>query len=115
MRFFFSKKVHILVSLFLVSSAWGLWRISSRSQKPVEEIIFATATKGGTYYPLGSQLGRIIEELPNRAVSRVKVIETNGSKDNISHLLTGYADVALVAVPALVEHEKDKDGKDIKK
>ncbi len=63
----------------------------------------ATASRGGTYYPIGRHLARILADLPEfSAFERVQADTTEGSNQNVRLLAEGSADLALVMGPALL-------------
>lgn len=74
-----------------------------RSPGPWEQVTISTATRGGTYYILGSQLARVLERLPGNPIKHVKAELSRGSQENIQRLIKSQADVALVQGPALTE------------
>ena len=67
--------------------------------KPIK-LVVATATRGGTYYPLGHQLARILEDIVGQPIEKVIVLETHGSNENVTLLLSSHqnnkADIAFV-------------------
>ncbi len=86
----------------------ALWLNSACAPSgPWKQVTIATATKGGTYNVLGSQLARILERLPGKPIERVKAEQSRGSIENIKRLMGSKADVALVQGPALVEATRE--------
>ncbi|UCC72868.1 MAG: TAXI family TRAP transporter solute-binding subunit [Gemmatimonadota bacterium] len=73
-------------------------------------ITIATATEGGTYYPLGNQLARILEGLPNERVATAEAMETRGSRENVELLMDSRANIAFVMGPALVSAVEQRPG-----
>ena len=49
-------------------------------------LTIATATEGGTYFALGKQLARILENLPGEVILEAEAALTDGSRDNIERL-----------------------------
>ena len=82
--------------------------------KQWEQVTIATATQGGTYYPLGQQLARILEGLPGTPIQRSVAEASNGSQENIQRLIDSKADIAFVMAPALIEASR-KDPETIEK
>ncbi|UCF81502.1 MAG: TAXI family TRAP transporter solute-binding subunit [Acidobacteriota bacterium] len=72
-----------------------------RPKPSLQHLKISTATIGGTYYPLGAQLARILEQLPGRPIQRAVAEQSNGSVENIQRLVNAQADVAFVMGPAL--------------
>jgi TRAP transporter TAXI family solute receptor len=64
----------------------------------------ATASRGGTYYPIGRHLARILADLPEFSdYERVRADTTDGSIQNVHLLAEDSADLALVMGPALLQ------------
>ncbi|MCK5903416.1 MAG: TAXI family TRAP transporter solute-binding subunit [Cocleimonas sp.] len=61
-----------------------------------KELVLATATKGGTYYPIGKILANMWNDTLKDSGISVKVISTQGSKENIDLLKKGKADLAMM-------------------
>ena len=70
-----------MIALVALTLCIGLafWLLSSGEQDWTVRI--ATATPGGTYYPLGIQLAHILKELP--PIRDASIWETSGSVQNI--------------------------------
>ena len=94
--------VLIVAVVVLVAVALGV-NFYSRRPGPWKQVTIATATKGGTYYVLGEQLARILEDLPGKPIKSVKAEPSQGSQENIQRLITSEADVAFVMRPTLVK------------
>jgi TRAP transporter TAXI family solute receptor len=86
-----------------------LFSLASDDRGPWTATI-ATATKGGTYYPLGSQLARILEGHPDQRVDSAEAILTRGSRENIDLLMDSVANIAFVMGPALVRAVEERPG-----
>ncbi|MFC1557791.1 TAXI family TRAP transporter solute-binding subunit [candidate division KSB1 bacterium] len=70
------------------------------------QVKIATATRGGTYFPLGDGLARILGELGGKHIEKAEVLVTRGSKDNIDLIISqtdDKADIAFVQKPVLIE------------
>ena len=65
----------------------------------------ATATPGGTYYPLGAQLAHILKELPERQIRGASIWETSGSVENIRLLCNPRSEYRNAA-----ERERAQEG-----
>ncbi len=61
-----------------------------------KQLVLATATKGGTYYPIGKILANMWNDTLKDSGISIKVISTQGSKENIDLLKTGKADLAMM-------------------
>ncbi|UCC83863.1 MAG: TAXI family TRAP transporter solute-binding subunit [Gemmatimonadota bacterium] len=77
---------------------------------PSWTVTIATATKGGTYYPLGSQLARILEGLPDERIDSAEARSTRGSRENIDLLMDSEASIAFAMGPALVRAVEERPG-----
>ena len=88
--------VVLLAALFFLRAVFGgSW-----------DVAIATASPGGTYYPVGQQLARILNRLPAGHVRSARADSTRGSGENIRRLLddeqpAGSAPIAFVMGPAL--------------
>ncbi|HHW43451.1 MAG TPA: TAXI family TRAP transporter solute-binding subunit [Desulfotomaculum sp.] len=86
--------IWIIILIFLLSLA-GLSGCGSGSGKPATHLTFATAGTGGTFYPLGGGMAKIITKyVPN---TQVTAEATGGSVENARLLDKGEADLAFVA------------------
>jgi hypothetical protein len=75
------RLLHFLIALMTLTLFMTLaFRLLSRAQKKWT-IKIATATPGGTYYPLGSQLAHIVKQLP--PIRDASIWETSGAEENI--------------------------------
>jgi TRAP transporter TAXI family solute receptor len=88
----------VIVAALLIPRALG---------PPKWSAAIATATPGGTYYPLGRQLALILERLPGTPIERVLARQSSGSQENVLLLLDSIRDdatpnIAFVMGPALV-------------
>ena len=90
----------IIVTLTIVVAAVVL--IVYYPRREMWEVKIATATRGGTYLPLGKQFARILEQLDEKHIVKAEHIETASSLDNIDRLVAEEADIAFVLEPALV-------------
>jgi len=72
-----------------------------------ETLTISTATEGGTFYALGIQLARILEDHPERLLDEVVAIKSGGSAENIDRLLSGEADIAFASRNALNGFDAD--------
>ncbi len=70
------------------------------------EVTVATGTRGGTYWVLGEQFARILEGLPGKPIKSAKAEMSDGSRENITRLLNGEADIAFVNRISLMEADK---------
>ena len=70
-----------------------------------QTVTIATGTIGGTYYVLGQQFARVLNELPGKPRITAEAVESEGSLDNLERLIStekGYpAGIAFVMKPAL--------------
>ncbi len=58
------------------------------------ELTIATGSKSGVYYPIGETMVKVLEkDYPN---TKIKIIETDGSVENLQLLKEGKVDLALV-------------------
>ena len=100
------RQLKPIVVVLIVGAVAVLGAAASRrffSHRPEWSITIATASPGGTFYPLGNQLARILARLPGGPIEHVEAQESAGSQDNIQRLINSEANVALVMGPALVE------------
>ena len=67
-----------------------------RRARSFEPLTIATATPGGTYAVIGSELARILNELPELSSRQVTAIQTAGSAHNVQLLMSGDVDLAFV-------------------
>jgi TRAP transporter TAXI family solute receptor len=72
-------------------------------EKETYSLTIATATRGGTYHPLGTQLAGILRELPDRPIEEARAITSAGSDANIDLLLSGKAQLAFIQSTALAK------------
>lgn len=81
-----------VLALAVAVMGWQLWR----GDAPAEpfELRIATSTPGGVYYPMGDGIARLLERHIDGL--EVKVLETDGSFENMRLMDAGEADLALV-------------------
>jgi TRAP transporter TAXI family solute receptor len=94
----------IVIALTAVTLLVGTWFISP---PPPRRIVLATGQPDGAYYDFGRQYARRLGPLG----LGVDVLETNGSIDNLEHLLHHQADVAFVqsgTYPLVAEQDTGK-------
>lgn len=70
--------------------------------QPPSHLTIATATPGGTYHAIGTDLARILDRVLREQFDSVRAIPTSGSSDNIDRLATGEVKLALVTRSALL-------------
>ncbi len=91
----------VVISVVLMAFFFGPW-----SDRGPWEVTIATATKGGTYNPLGHQVARVLEKLPE--ISKTTVLETAGSVENFQLLCDSKADFGFVFRPAIAEAPQEE-------
>jgi uncharacterized protein len=93
--------IAIVAVLGLISAFSAWYCLSSREQA----VTIATGTEGGTYYVLGQEFARVLNELPGGAQIKAEAVESEGSFDNLKRLIRAEkvdpADIAFVMKPAL--------------
>lgn len=68
-----------------------------RSYPPERDLLLATATTGGTYYPVGVAIATLVtRELSDSQSVNVSAITSSGSAENISLLSRGEVQLALI-------------------
>ncbi len=94
----------VLVLICLV----GYWFVPEPLAR--QDIVIATGTQGGSYYPLGQQMAFVLRELSGEGFRSATALETAGSLDNLKRLTaprnkSGAADMAFVQYTALANAE----------
>lgn len=91
----------VLVSIIAAICAALIYRYRATCDRGPWTITIGTATPGGTYWPIGRELARILNDLPGDDIKKAVAINTAGSVDNIQKLKSGEINVALVSRHAL--------------
>lgn len=108
-----SSRVKWMVCLLVVVVAIATVVVVSkqRARKPGPwNVKIATGTTGGTFNVLGTQLARILEELPEKPIEVARAKPSSGSRENIERLLNSEADLAFVVRPALAVASDEERG-----
>lgn len=103
-----SKSKTSLISILLVGLVGSILYLGFRGAAFVEPLTIATATPGGTYAVIGSELARILERLPELSSRQITALETAGSAHNLQLLMSGEADLALVKRTTLLQAPFDQ-------
>lgn len=73
------------------------------------QVTIATATRGGTYFPLGEEFARILERLEGKPIEKAVALPTQGSLENfelISSQADSSADIAFITKSVLVKADQ---------
>jgi TRAP transporter TAXI family solute receptor len=75
-----------------------------------KSVTILTATKGGTYYPLGKGLAQVLKQLPGTPIKDANAVQTDGSIANIESLLNKEDNVvAFTMASDLVRNTEAKE------
>ena len=88
------KRIITTIALFsLLLASFAITGCGSKGLSK-KEFTIATGSKSGVYYPIGETLAKILKE--NHPDITLKVLETNGSVENLGLVKEGKVDLALV-------------------
>ena len=90
----YKKTILYIVGLTLITSVYAVEKKQEQEQE--QEYIIATGTKGGTYYPVGNGLAKILSDKLNYKNISFKATNSAGSGENIDRLVEKKVDFAFI-------------------
>lgn len=99
----------VLLAISASAAVWGLYGIPSMDLP--DTLTIGTAAEGGTYDQLGQWLDDALTEELGLAVDRIRVVETDGTRQNLTQLADGELDLAIVQSDAEVNRNVATIGK----